>query len=80
MAPKIQQVCARKKVKKVVTEGIAHAHVLQQHDHHYHGPSGQRGCCASAGAQGFKGLWKVHAVRCSIPLRKTLARSLSNSV
>ena len=57
MAPKTQQaVRARKKVKKVVTEGIAHACILQQHDHHDHGPSGQRRCRFLGRCSGLQGL------------------------
>ena len=57
MAPKTQQaVRARKKVKKVVTEGIAHVHasfnntIITITDRH-----GNAVSASSAGAQGFKG-------------------------
>ena len=57
MAPKTQQaVRARKKVKKVVTEGIAHVHasfnntIITITDR-----QGNAVAASSAGAQGFKG-------------------------
>jgi small subunit ribosomal protein S11 len=81
MAPKSQQAArGRKKVKKVVTEGIAHVHasfnntIITITDR-----QGNAVAASSAGAQGFKG----SARALPLPLRllpNTQARLLRNSV
>lgn len=81
MAPKSQQAArGRKKVKKVVTEGIAHVHasfnntIITITDR-----QGNAVAASSAGARGFKGSRKSTP----LPLRllpNTQARLLRNSV